>query len=77
LPSTPAITDLDFSAARSIRELLDDLARRKVRMIFARVSPYLKFDRTGMGSPQRSARPGRDAPAGMVATIRDGRFVEL
>jgi MFS superfamily sulfate permease-like transporter len=33
-----AITDLDYSAARSIRELLDDLARRNVTMIFARVS---------------------------------------
>jgi MFS superfamily sulfate permease-like transporter len=39
-----AITDLDYSAARSIRELLDDLARRNVTMIFARVSPYLKDD---------------------------------
>jgi MFS superfamily sulfate permease-like transporter len=39
-----AITDLDYSAARSIRELLDDLARQKVGMIFARVSPYLKSD---------------------------------
>jgi sulfate permease, SulP family len=34
-----AITDIDYSAARSIRELLDDLARQKVGMIFARVSP--------------------------------------
>jgi sulfate permease, SulP family len=39
-----AITDVDYSAARSIRELLDDLARQKVGMIFARVSPYLKAD---------------------------------
>jgi sulfate permease, SulP family len=39
-----AITDLDFSAARSIRELLDDLDRQKVGMVFARVSPYLKSD---------------------------------
>ena len=34
-----AITDLDYSAARSIHELLDDLARQKVGMMFARVSP--------------------------------------
>jgi sulfate permease, SulP family len=39
-----AITDLDYSAARSIRELLDDLAHQKVDMIFARVSPYLRAD---------------------------------
>jgi len=39
-----AITDLDYSAARSIRELLDDLARQKVGVIFGRVSPYLKSD---------------------------------
>ena len=39
-----AITDIDYSAARSIRELLDDLARQKVGMIFARVSPYLRSD---------------------------------
>ncbi len=39
-----AITDLDFSAARSMRELFDDLARRKVGIIFARVSPYLRSD---------------------------------
>ena len=39
-----AITDLDYSAARSIHELLDDLAQRKVGVIFARVSPYLRSD---------------------------------
>ena len=39
-----AITDIDYSAARSIRELLDDLARQKVGMMFARVSPYLRSD---------------------------------
>ena len=35
-----AITDIDYSAARSIRELLDDLAHQSVGIIFARVSPY-------------------------------------
>ena len=39
-----AITDVDYSAARSLRDLLDDLARQNVVMIFARVSPYLKSD---------------------------------
>jgi MFS superfamily sulfate permease-like transporter len=39
-----AITDVDYSAARSIRELLDDLAQQKVGMMFARVGPYLRSD---------------------------------
>jgi sulfate permease, SulP family len=39
-----AITDLDYSAARSICELLDDLAHQKVGIMFARVSPYLRSD---------------------------------
>ena len=39
-----AITDMDYSAARSIRDLLDDLARHGVGMVFARVSPYLRSD---------------------------------
>jgi sulfate permease, SulP family len=39
-----AITDVDYSAARSVRDLLDELARRNVGMMFARVSPYLKSD---------------------------------
>ena len=39
-----AITDIDYSAARSVRDLLDDLARQKVGMVFARVSPYLRSD---------------------------------
>jgi sulfate permease, SulP family len=39
-----AITDVDYSAARSIRELLDDLAQQKVGVMFARVGPYLRSD---------------------------------
>jgi sulfate permease, SulP family len=39
-----AITDLDYSAARSIRDLIDDLCRQGVSMIFARVNPYLRSD---------------------------------
>jgi sulfate permease, SulP family len=39
-----AIMNIDYSAARAIRELIDELARRKIRMIFARVSPYLRSD---------------------------------
>jgi sulfate permease, SulP family len=39
-----AITDIDYSAARSIRELLDDLNQKGVGLVFARVSPYLRAD---------------------------------
>ncbi|MGO9514526.1 MAG: SulP family inorganic anion transporter [Steroidobacteraceae bacterium] len=38
------ITDIDYSAAQSLRDLLEDLARRKVAMSFGRVSPYLRSD---------------------------------
>ena len=39
-----AITDIDYSAAQAIRDLLDDLARQKIGVVFARVSPYLRSD---------------------------------
>jgi SulP family sulfate permease len=39
-----AITDLDYSAARSLRDLCDDLNNRGVGLVFARVSPYLRAD---------------------------------
>jgi sulfate permease, SulP family len=41
---TGAITDIDYSAAQSIRDLLDELDKRDVRMVFARVSSYLRSD---------------------------------
>jgi len=39
-----AITDIDYSAARSVRELCDDLTRQGVGLVVARVRPYLKSD---------------------------------
>jgi MFS superfamily sulfate permease-like transporter len=39
-----AITDIDYSAARSIRELLEDPLLQNVSISFARVSPYLRSD---------------------------------
>jgi MFS superfamily sulfate permease-like transporter len=39
-----AITDIDYSAGQSMRDLLDELARQKVGIVFARVSPYLRSD---------------------------------
>jgi MFS superfamily sulfate permease-like transporter len=38
------IADIDYSAAQSIRDLLDELARREVGVVFGRVSPYLRSD---------------------------------
>ena len=39
-----AITDIDYSAARSLRVLIEDLQSKRVRMIFGRVSRYLRGD---------------------------------
>jgi len=39
-----AITDLDYSAARSLRDLLNDMTRLKVKVAFARVGPFLRSD---------------------------------
>jgi MFS superfamily sulfate permease-like transporter len=39
-----AITDIDYSAAQSLRDLLDNLGRQGVDVVFARVSPYLRSD---------------------------------
>jgi len=39
-----AITDIDYSAAQSLLELLEDLERRKVNMVFGRVNYYLRSD---------------------------------
>jgi sulfate permease, SulP family len=38
------IADIDYSAAQSVRDLLADLARQRVGIVFARVSPYLRSD---------------------------------
>jgi MFS superfamily sulfate permease-like transporter len=39
-----AITDVDYSAAQSIRDLLNDLAQQHVTVVFGRVSPYMRSD---------------------------------
>ena len=39
-----AITDIDYSAAQTIRDLHDDLTRHRIAVVFARVSPYLRSD---------------------------------
>jgi sulfate permease, SulP family len=39
-----AITDIDYSAAQKLRDLIDELAHRSVGILFARVSPFLQSD---------------------------------
>lgn len=39
-----AITDIDFSAGRSLCDLCEELSQRGVRVIFGRVNPYLRAD---------------------------------
>jgi SulP family sulfate permease len=39
-----AITDLDYSAARTLRALMSELKRRGVRLIFARATQFLRSD---------------------------------
>jgi sulfate permease, SulP family len=39
-----AITDLDYAAARSVLDLLEQLKRRGGNLVFARVSRYLRSD---------------------------------
>jgi sulfate permease, SulP family len=39
-----AITDIDYSAAQALRDLIDQLTHRRVNVVFARVSPYLQSD---------------------------------
>lgn len=39
-----AITDMDYSAGQSVRDLLDDLRPKGVNVVFARVSSYLRSD---------------------------------
>ena len=53
-----AITDLDYSAARMLRDLCDELSRSGVTVIFARVSAYLRsdMDRHGITNAIGAAR---------------------
>jgi high affinity sulfate transporter 1 len=39
-----AMTDIDYSAARSLRDLCDDLKGRGVNLVFGRVNAYLRAD---------------------------------
>ncbi|SDG24028.1 SulP family inorganic anion transporter [Paraburkholderia phenazinium] len=47
-----AITDLDYSAARSLTDLFDSLKQQNVEVIFARVNRYLRSDMDRHGITQ-------------------------
>ena len=53
-----AIFDIDYTAARTVRDLLDELARRKVGVVLARVNAYLHADmvRHGVSAAVGEAR---------------------
>ena len=53
-----AITDIDYSAARSVRDLIENLAGRGVAVVFGRVTPYLRsdMDRHGITAAVGSSR---------------------
>jgi sulfate permease, SulP family len=53
-----AITDIDYSAAQSVRDLFDDLGRRGVGVVFGRVRSYLRsdLDRHGVTAAVGEAR---------------------
>ncbi|MDD2738769.1 MAG: SulP family inorganic anion transporter [Methylomonas lenta] len=52
-----AMTDIDYSAARSLRDLCDELTRREIKLVFGRVNSYLRADmgRHGIISATREA----------------------
>jgi MFS superfamily sulfate permease-like transporter len=39
-----AITDIDYSAAQALRDLIDELTHRGTSVVFARVNQYLRSD---------------------------------
>lgn len=61
-----AITDIDYSAARTVRALFDELARRNINIVVARVNRFLHADleRHGVTSSIGNAR--------IFATLHEG-----
>jgi SulP family sulfate permease len=53
-----AITDLDYSAARSLSDLIESLQQRNVEVVFARVNRYLRsdMDRHGITGTIKASR---------------------
>ena len=53
-----AITDIDFSAARTLRDLLAELTSRKIEVVFGRVNPSLRADMERHGIGESSGEGG-------------------
>ena len=61
-----AMTDLDYSAARTVRDLLGELSARNVCVVFGRVNAYLRadLDRHGISAERWRSADLCDAPRG-------------
>jgi MFS superfamily sulfate permease-like transporter len=69
-----AITDIDYSAGRTLRSLQGDLTRRDIRLIFARVSQFLRadLDRHGVTASLGGAQIFATLYEGLAAAERIG-----
>ena len=69
-----AVTDLDYSAARTVHDLLGELAARNVSVAFARVNNYLRadLDRHGISAQLGEARIHATLHEALAASRRDG-----
>jgi high affinity sulfate transporter 1 len=69
-----AITDIDYSAARTLRSLLADLARREIRTIMSRVNQFLRadLDRHGVTASLGEAQIFATLHEGLAAAERIG-----
>jgi MFS superfamily sulfate permease-like transporter len=67
-----AITDIDYSAAQTLRALLGDLARRDIRLIIARANRFLHadLDRHGITASLGEARIFATLHEGLAAAER-------
>ena len=57
-----AIFDVDYTAARTVRDLIDGLKSAQVGLVLARVNAFLHSILIGTASPLRSAKTGSSKP---------------
>jgi high affinity sulfate transporter 1 len=69
-----AVTDLDYSAARTVHDLLGELTARNVSVAFARVNNYLRadLDRHGISAQLGEARIHATLHEALAASRGDG-----
>ncbi len=70
-----AITDIDYSAARTLRSLLGEMARRDIRLIIARANKFLRadLDRHGITASLGDIQIFATLHEGLAAANLDGR----